>query len=106
MFVHPGTVAEEETYDRRVIIANCRHEGRAAVTAGASKRQAMAKQHNTQKVGCGAFMVSQRVRCVPYLCIDFGIKLKPKAHGSLIACQHHVIQRVAARAAEHKHEGS
>jgi hypothetical protein len=37
--------------------------------------------------------------------MDIGIKRKPKAHGSLIACQRHVIQRVAARTAEHKREG-
>ena len=57
------------------------------------------------KVGSGAFIVIQRMCCVPCLAVDNTMKLKPKAHGRLVARPHHAMQRDVAPPAAHKHEG-
>ena len=56
------------------------------------------------KVGRGAIIVIQRMCCVPCLGVDVGVKLKPKAHGRLVARPHHAMQRAVAPPAAHKHE--
>ena len=57
------------------------------------------------KVGRGALIAIQCMCCVPCLGVDVGMKLQPKAHGRLVACTNHAMQRGVAPAVTHKHEG-